>query len=234
MIDIKDLFAQYNIILNDIQVSRFNLFQKLLVEWNERMNLTAITEYDEVVVKHFLDSCLIVNAVNMNEINSVADIGTGAGFPGIPLAILFPHIQFTLIDSLNKRIDFLEEVCTQLKLDNVDLIHGRSEDLGHSELRESYDLCVSRAVANLSTLLEYCIPFVSADGYFVSYKSEKSDDELASSQSALSTLNCVLSSRSDYELPIFTSSRSLLVFRKTDLLPEKYPRKAGIPSKKPL
>ena len=177
-----DKVNELSIELNEKQVNQFIRFYELLVEWNKVMNLTGITEYDEVVEKHFVDSLSIVKAVNVMDIKSVIDIGTGAGFPGIPLKIAFPHLKITLLDSLNKRIKFLNAVIDELGLKEIHTIHGRAEDFAKQEIyREKYDLCVSRAVANLSTLSEYCLPYVNINGMFVPYKSGDIEEELNNS-----------------------------------------------------
>lgn len=239
----KDL-KEWDIVLTQKQEEQFLAFYYLLVEWNSFMNLTAITEFDEVMKKHFLDSLALVKFfceenVSFDELSDLSfrliDVGTGAGFPGIPLAILFPNASFVLMDSLNKRIKFLEEVKNKLKLTNVVCIHSRAEDLAHNkEYREQFDFAVSRAVANLSTLSEYCIPFVKKGGAFISYKSEKLQDELNQSKSALFLLSGEVKNTISFILPNSDINRNLLIISKKSSTPGKYPRRAGLPSKEPL
>lgn len=230
----KDL-SKFNITVSDIQVQQFMTYYELLVEWNEFMNLTAITEYEEVLKKHFVDSLSLVKACDLTKDMSLIDIGTGAGFPGIPLKILFPDIRLTLLDSLNKRILFLNEVINKLGLKDIDCIHGRAEDIGHlPEYREQYDLSVSRAVANLSSLSEYCIPFVRVGGKFISYKSGNIEEELKDAKSAIQLLGSKIDDVEKYTLPNSDMQRSLVVIRKVKTLSKKYPRKAGMPTKQPL
>ena len=226
---------ELSIILNDKQIQQFEQYYNILVEWNKVMNLTAITEYEEVVEKHFLDSLTIVDAINMEKIETLIDVGTGAGFPGIPLKIAFPHLKVTLLDSLNKRIKFLNEVIDLLDLDDIKAIHGRAEDYAkQAEYREQYDICVSRAVANLATLSEYCLPYVKVDGLFVPYKSGEIDEELKSSEKAVSILGGKVEEVVKFQLPGTDIGRSFVKIHKIKETKKKYPRKAGMPTKEPL
>lgn len=226
---------ELSIVLNDKQTQQFEQYYNILVEWNKVMNLTAITEYEEVVEKHFLDSLTIVDAINMEKIETLIDMGTGAGFPGIPLKIAFPHLKVTLLDSLNKRIKFLNEVIDLLELDDIKTIHGRAEDYAkQAEYREQYDICVSRAVANLATLSEYCLPYVKVDGLFVPYKSGEIDEELKSSEKAVSILGGKVEEVVKFQLPGTDIGRSFVKIHKIKETKKKYPRKAGMPTKEPL
>lgn len=220
--------------LSDSQLEQFLTFYELLVEWNSFMNLTAITEFEEVVQKHFLDSLALVKACDLQDQNLI-DVGTGAGFPGIPLKIAFPELRVTLLDSLNKRINFLDTVIDTLGLKQVETIHGRAEDFAkNSDYREKYDLCVSRAVSNLTTLSEYCLPFVKLNGSFISYKSEKLTEELKEAGNAVSILGGKVKNQVEWTLPDSDIYRNLLIIHKKKNTPGKYPRKAGLPAKEPL
>lgn len=226
---------ELSIVLNDKQIQQFEQYYNILVEWNKVMNLTAITEYEEVVEKHFLDSLTIVNAIHVEKIETLIDVGTGAGFPGIPLKIAFPHLKVTLLDSLNKRIKFLNEVIDLLELNDIKAIHGRAEDYAkQAEYREQYDICVSRAVANLVTLSEYCLPYVKVDGLFVPYKSGEIDEELKSSEKAVSILGGKVEEVVKFQLPGTDIGRSFVKIHKIKETKKKYPRKAGMPTKEPL
>lgn len=228
---------QFQITLNDKQKEQFLKYYELLVEWNGFMNLTAITEFDDVMKKHFADSLSIVKAFSKirTEKLKVIDIGTGAGFPGIPLKIVFPQIELTLLDSLQKRLKFLQEVINQLELGEVELIHGRAEDFCKPSMkREQYDLCVSRAVANLATLSELCLPYVKVGGKFIPYKSEKAEEEVREAQKAITLLGGEVKEQIGFELPESNIGRTLVVIEKENITPKKFPRKAGMPAKEPI
>lgn len=221
--------------LNETQLQQFERYYELLVEWNKVMNLTAITEYEEVYEKHFLDSLAIVKVEDINKVESIIDIGTGAGFPGIPLKIAFPHLKVVLLDSLNKRINFLNTVIEELGLENVETLHGRAEDYAKkAEYREQADLCVSRAVANLSTLSEYCLPYVKVDGKFIPYKSGEITTETDEAKKAVGILGGNVKKILKFHLPDSDITRSFVVIEKKKATPKKYPRKAGLPSREPL
>lgn len=226
---------QLGITVSDRQREQFQKYYEMLVKWNEVMNLTAITEYDEVNEKHFVDSLAIVKGLDMNEVDYMIDIGTGAGFPGIPLKIIYPHLKVTLLDSLNKRVKFLDEVLRTLELENVKTLHGRAEDYSREEeYREKYDLCVSRAVSNLSVLSEYCIPYVKIGKMFVSYKSVNVDEEVEQSLNAIQILGGKLIKIDKIKLPDSDISRAFVYIEKVKSTSKKYPRKAGVPAKEPL
>lgn len=233
----KSDINKLNIHLSEEQIDQFLKYYELLVEWNEKMNLTAITQYDEVMKKHFVDSLSLIKAyedIDQKEMK-VIDIGTGAGFPGLALKIAFPNLHMTLLDSLNKRISFLNTVIDELHLKNVNAIHGRAEDFAkQADYREVYDLSVSRAVANLATLSEYCLPFVKIGGLFISYKSEKISEELQYSKKAINVLGGEISKQVEFELPDSDIYRNLFVIKKLKSTPKKYPRKAGLPAKEPI
>jgi 16S rRNA (guanine527-N7)-methyltransferase len=223
------------ITLTSRQQEQFVQFYELLVEWNKVMNLTGITEYEEVNEKHFVDSLSLVQAIDINKVETVIDVGTGAGFPGIPLKIAFPHLKIVLLDSLNKRINFLNTVISELGLTEIITIHGRAEDYAkQADYREKFDLCVSRAVANLSTLSEYCLPYVKIGGMFIPYKSGEIDDEVQQAKKAIHILGGKLDEVIKFQLPDTKINRSFVKINKVQNTAKKYPRKAGMPAKEPL
>ena len=229
-----------NIEISDDQINCFEKYYELLIEKNKVMNLTAITDKEDVIVKHFIDSIALIpylldKGININNKLKIIDIGTGAGFPGLPLKIMMPDVKLTLLDSLNKRVSFLNEVIDELKLKDIEALHGRAEDYASdNKYREKYDICVSRAVANLSTLSEYCIPFVKEDGFFISYKAGESEEEINNSKNAIKILGGKINKVEEFVLPGTDASRVFVFIRKLELTDKKYPRKAGVPAKKPL
>jgi 16S rRNA (guanine527-N7)-methyltransferase len=232
---IEDSLKKLNIDYNELQVGKLSAYYDILMEWNCKMNLTSIISEEDVITKHFIDSLLVAKVIDLRKINSLIDIGTGAGFPAIPIKILFPHIQMTLIDALNKRINFLNHLCKEIELEGVECIHGRAEQYGQNpSYREQFDLSVSRAVSQLSVLSEYCIPFVNIDGYFISYKSIESTDEINLSKNAIHILGGHLEGVKEVTLPFTEITRSFAVIKKVKGTDDKYPRKEGKPSKKPL
>lgn len=231
---IKNLLS-FGIELDDIKLEQFHKYYELLIEWNKNINLTAITEYGDVLTKHFLDSLAIVKAIDCKRTYSLIDVGTGAGFPGIPIKIVFPNIKVTLLDSLKKRVNFLDEVIKNLSLTDIEAIHGRAEDFAKEDkLREQYDISVSRAVANLSTLSELCLPYVNVNGKFIAYKSEKADIELIEAQNAIQILGGGNIEKIPFLLPGTEFERNIIVIDKIINTPSKYPRKSGKPEKSPL
>ena len=225
---------QLNISLNEEQKIKLQKYYEILVQWNTFMNLTAITEYGDVLKKHFLDSLSLIKVADLGEEAKILDVGTGAGFPGIPLKIAFPHLQIVLLDSLGKRVKFLDHVIEELKLERINAIHGRAEDFARNmQYRESFDYVVSRAVANLSSLSEYCIPYVKTGGYFVSYKSGNVDIELQESRNAIKILGGAVENIVRFTLAD-TEERTFICIKKIRKTEDKYPRKAGIPSRNPL
>ena len=219
--------------LTNSQLNAFETYYDMLIERNKVMNLTAITEFDEVMDKHFLDSVYLFRSIELKEDYKLIDIGTGAGFPGIPLKIVFPELKITLLDSLNKRVGFLNDVIDELNLNDIEAIHGRAEDIARDKAyRASYDIAVSRAVANLSTLSEYCLPFVKIGGKFVSYKSGDCADEVDNAKAAIHLLGGKINKIDEFSYS--NNYRSFIVIDKVMNTINKYPRKAGLPSKKPL
>lgn len=229
------LLKEQGITLTPEQLEQFELYYKELVIWNEKMNLTGITERDQVYTKHFYDSLSLAFYLNMDEVSSLADIGSGAGFPGIPLKICFPHIKLTIVDSLNKRITFLQHVCETLGLKDVRLVHGRAEDVARQFVhRDAYDVVTARAVARLSLLNEFCLPFTRKDGVFAAMKGSDPSEELIEAKRSFKELRAELQKVASFSLPVEESARHIVMIRKTGATPAKYPRKAGIPAKAPL
>ena len=231
----RRIIEKTGLLLTDNQIMQFEKYYEMLIETNKIMNLTAITDRNEVIEKHFVVSLLCIKAIDLNIINSLIDVGTGAGFPGIPLKIAFPHLQVTLMDSLNKRVGFLQEVIEELNLENIIAVHDRAEDMARKpEYREQFDLCVSRAVANLAVLSEYCLPFIKTGGAFLSYKSGKVAEEISEAEKAIEILGGKTEKIEQFYLPGTDVERSIVVIRKENPTPEKYPRKPGAALKKPL
>ncbi|QJA09808.1 16S rRNA (guanine(527)-N(7))-methyltransferase RsmG [Romboutsia sp. CE17] len=225
----------FGIDVNDQMISDLKTYRELLVEWNQKMNLTGIEEEKEVFIKHFLDSISAVSKGYIKDGISLIDVGTGAGFPGLPLKICLKNIKLTLLDSLNKRINFLQEVSNSVKLEDIEFIHGRAEDFGKNpEYREQYDVATARAVAGLPILMEFCVPFVKLGGYFVCLKGPNANLELEESKAAMDILGLEFVEKIDIELPNEELKHNILVFKKVRNTPEKYPRKAGKPAKSPI
>ncbi len=227
------LANKINIQINNDKIEKFYQFMNLMLEWNEKINLTAITEPDEVILKHFIDSLTIEKYVKDN--TNLIDIGTGAGFPGIPISIIKDKCDITLMDSLNKRIKFLDDVVQNINVNNVQTVHARAEELAKNEkFREKYDYATSRAVASLNILLEYMLPFVKINGYCICMKGANIQEELQKSKNALNILGGVIENIEKFELPNSDITRNIIVVKKVRSTPSKYPRKAGMPSKEPL
>ena len=225
---------ELGITLSEEQKTQFLQYYELLVEWNSFMNLTAITEFDQVITKHFLDSLSLVKVCDVAQAGRILDVGTGAGFPGIPLKIAFPEVEVVLLDSLNKRVKFLNEVIGQLGLSKITAVHGRAEDFARQkEYREQFDLVVSRAVANLSSLSEYCLPYVKVGGYFVALKGPGAQEEIAESKNAIATMGGKVEKVMQFCLPE-NSTRTIVVIRKISQTPTSFPRTAAKMAKKPI
>lgn len=232
---LEEGFKQLNIPYSSEVENKFIKYRDLLKDWNQKINITSIEDDEEIYVKHFLDSILLLHNNNLAENKSLIDVGTGGGFPGLPLKIVRDNFHVTLLDSLRKRIDFLDEVKKELNLSNVELIHGRAEDFGQSvNYREMFDICVSRAVAPLNVLCEYCLPFVKVGGYFAAYKSENISPEILTSENAIKKLGGKVKEVQEVNLPGTDIVRKIVIIEKVESTNKKYPRKAGKPSKDPL
>ena len=215
------------------KINKFYKYMNLLLEWNEKMNLTAITDYEEIIIKHFVDSLTIENEIKEN--SEVVDVGTGAGFPGIPLKIFRDDIKITLVDSLNKRLIFLDKVIKELGLKNVEIIHMRAEDIGkNKKYREKFDVVTSRAVANLATLSEYMIPLVKKNGVAICMKGSNIEEEVEDAKKAIKILGGKILKIKEFKLPEISDGRSIIVLKKIESTPMKFPRKSGVPSKDPI
>jgi len=227
--------AEKGISLSAAQWKQFNDYYELLIEWNKKMNLTAITERAQVYIKHFYDSLSLSFVVPMNRISTLADIGSGSGFPAIPLKIIYPHLRVTTIDSLNKRVTFLQHVVERLELENVECVHSRAEDAARdARWRDRFDLVTARAVARMNILNELCLPFVKPDGLFVAMKGAQGEEELADAGRSLRELKGKVERAVRFELPMEDAARTIILIRKLAATPARYPRKAGIPAKQPL
>ena len=228
-----ELARMINDELTEDQLENFFKYMNLLLEWNEKINLTAITDVDDIILKHFIDSMTVLKYIEKDK--SIIDVGTGAGFPGIPIAIRREDVKITLLDSLNKRINFLNEVCSELKINNIETIHGRAEEAGQNKkYREKYDIAVSRAVANMTTLSEYLIPFVKVGGICICMKGSEIDHELEQAKFAIKELGGKIEKVEKFNLPDSDIERNIVIIKKIKTTPNKYPRKAGMPSKMPI
>src|SRR6056297_811845 len=232
---LENLFKKINIQYDEKTINNFEKYKNLIIEWNKKINITSIDSEEEIYLKHFIDSVIIKKYVIIKKGAKTIDIGTGGGFPGIPLKLVDNNMEITLLDSLNKRIKFLEEVVKELDLEDVECIHARAEELGkNKKYREKYDYGFSRAVASLNVLLEYVLPFVKKGGLFIAFKGSNFKDEIQESKNALNILGGEIIDIKEYSLPETDISRSMIVVKKIKDIPKKYPRKPGTPNKKPL
>ena len=232
---LAEFLGRYNLKLTKKQENQFYIYYEKLIETNKVMNLTAITEFEEVEEKHFIDSLAIVSFFDMTKIESMVDIGTGAGFPGVPLKIMFPHLKVVLADSLNKRVKFLEELVEELELCDIYAVHGRAEELARDKnYREQFDLCISRAVSSLPSLSELCLPLVKVGGFFVPYKTQSAEEELSSARNAITKLGGELSGKNELVFGEEKLHSCFTIVRIIGETPTQYPRKNGIPQKKPI
>ncbi|HDI1486207.1 16S rRNA (guanine(527)-N(7))-methyltransferase RsmG [Staphylococcus aureus] len=231
---LAEQLKEHNIELTETQKQQFQTYYRLLVEWNEKMNLTSITDEHDVYLKHFYDSIAPSFYFDFNQPISICDVGAGAGFPSIPLKIMFPQLKVTIVDSLNKRIQFLNHLASELQLQDVSFIHDRAETFGKGVYRESYDVVTARAVARLSVLSELCLPLIKKGGQFVALKSSKGEEELEEAKFAISVLGGNVTETHTFKLPEDTGERQMFIIDKKRQTPKKYPRKPGTPNKTPL
>ncbi|MGC6769010.1 16S rRNA (guanine(527)-N(7))-methyltransferase RsmG [Enterococcus sp. LJL51] len=233
--EFKQLLEEKGIVLSDKQMAQFASYHQLLTEWNGKMNLTAITEEKEVYLKHFYDSVSLAFFEDFSSGRKICDVGSGAGFPSIPLKIVFPDLDVTIVDSLNKRIKFLTHLTKELELDGVSLYHDRAETFGRlNGIRGSFDFVTARAVARLNVLAELCLPLVKKDGYFLALKASKSDEEVQEAKKAIALLGGRIEAERSFELPVTQDERHIVVIQKKKETPNKYPRKPGLPNKQPI
>lgn len=232
---LKSGFEEIGLTYTEDIEKKFNIYKDLLLEWNKKINITRIENDEEIYIKHYLDSVLLLDSSNKSIDKKIIDVGTGGGFPGLPLKIVNDNFKLTLLDSLRKRIDFLQLVVDELGLKNVDLIHGRAEDFGQNKnYREKYDICVSRAVAPLNVLVELCLPFVKPGGYFAAYKSESISEEINEAKNAVEKLSGKIADIKLIKIPNSNITRKIIIIEKIKEMEKIYPRKAGTPEKKPL
>ncbi|WP_305768947.1 16S rRNA (guanine(527)-N(7))-methyltransferase RsmG [Candidatus Epulonipiscium viviparus] len=232
---LKEKSAELGVELQELQIQQLLQYKDLLLEWNQKLNLTAITKEDEIITKHFLDSLSVNMAVDLLKYKNLVDVGTGAGFPGLVLKIAYPHLNIVLVDSLKKRLTFLDAVIETLKLKHVVTVHGRAEDIAKDvQYREKFDICSPRAVSNLATLSEYALPFVRTGGYFIALKGQKLDEEVAQATNAIKILGGELERVVDVPIPATDIVHKIAVIKKVGFTNKKYPRKAGEPAKNPL
>ena len=231
---LTEQLSTQDIELTEKQQHQFQTYFQMLVEWNEKMNLTSITEELEVYLKHFYDSIALSFYTDLTQELTICDIGAGAGFPSIPLKIIYPNLKVTIVDSLNKRIHFLNQLAEALDLENVSFVHDRAEIYGKGDYRASYDIVTARAVARLSVLSELCLPLAKKGGYFIALKAQRADEEIVKAKKAIATLGAKFEEQISEMLPIEDSEREILVIRKTLETPKKYPRRPGKPAKQPL
>ncbi len=233
MKSLSEVFTSYGFDLSDRQVEQFNTYYDFLISENKKYNLTAITDYDEVVLKHFIDSVLVCRYFDFTKVMTVCDIGSGGGFPLVPIKILYPHLEIFLLDALNKRVKFLDMLCTRLGFDDFSCIHDRAENFARSDMREGFDISINRAVAGTSVLAEYCLPLTKIGGSLLLLKGSDYLSEMEEAKNAIAILGGeVVNIFDDIELDSY--KRSIIEIKKVASSPEKYPRKAGIPTKRPL